>query len=72
MVAADTGSMASNGSSSTSSRGVCSSAVAKVIFTHPGRMATRVPLGRGQLQHCQQPWARAATVARSRPRNNPR
>jgi hypothetical protein len=31
-VAADTGSMASNGSSSTSSRGVCSSAVAKVIF----------------------------------------
>ena len=32
MVAADTGSMASNGSSSTSSLGVCSSAVARVIF----------------------------------------
>jgi hypothetical protein len=32
MVAADTGSMASNGSSSTSSLGVCSSAVARVTF----------------------------------------
>jgi hypothetical protein len=32
MVAAETGSMASNGSSSTSSLGVCSSAVARVTF----------------------------------------
>ena len=73
MFAADTGSTASNGSSSTSSRGACTSAHASATFlVMPAEYSTTSFVASAvRSRAASRSVARAATVSRSRPCSSP-